>query len=234
LRAPVGALLLVLAAAPIAGAAESALPSCTALVAPLQRDPSSVRAGAPLLGVDAIVEDVQGTQETRLCTGVARYRDGTGHITYSARWTGAKHSSVDVNAHETTALEAASRARSLRIRSHPRGESGTFSLDTEQPFCADAGFTKLAEAELRTGISFREAFYKEPDYRIFEMRANGYGSGVLANCVATLGTDAAKGAIFLGTNWAGLETARTYQFYILSPGPDGFNLKNRLWESGSE
>ena len=175
-----------------------------------------------------------GTPDLRLCTGVARYRDGTGHITYSARWTDGTHTAVDVNGHETSALEAASRARSLRVRNHAQGLDGTFTLDTAEPFCSDRKFTQLAEAEIRSGISFRQAFYKEPDYRVFSMSANGYGSGVLANCVAVIGNDASKGAIFLGTNWAGSEIARTYEFYLLSPGPDGFVLKNRLWEIGTE
>ena len=218
----------------MAVAAESGLPSCTALVAPLKSDRSSIRNGAPLLGVDAIVEDVQPAPSVRVCTGVALYRDGTSHITYTAKWNDEKHTSFDVNGHPTTDVEAASRARSLRIRNHPRERDGTFLIRVALPFCTDPEFTKLAEAELRYGISFRDVFYREPGYRIFAMDSNGYGSGILTNCVATVGDDTAKGAIFLGTNWAEGETARKYQFYILSPGPDGFTLRNRLWEIGSE
>jgi hypothetical protein len=234
LRASLLALLLVPAAASMAGAAESGLPSCTALVPTLQRDPSSVRGGAALLGVGVIVDDVQPAQDTRMCTGVARYRDGSTHITYTAKWDDDKHTSFDVNAHETTETEATSRARSLRIRNHPRGRDGTFLLRVELPFCTDPEFTKLAEGELRYGISFRDVYYREPGYRIFAMDSNGYGSGILTNCIATVGDDNTKGVIFLGTDWAEAMTARKYEFYILSPGPDGFSLKNRLWEIGSE
>ena len=225
----------------MAGAAEPALPSCTALVAPLQRDPSSARNGAPLLAVDAIVEDVQPPPGTRLCTGVARYRDGTSHITYTAKWDDDKHAAFDVNAHEATTVEATSRARSLRVRNHPPGRDGTFLIRTSLPFCTDPDFTKLAASELRTGISAREAFYREPGYRIFALDTNGYGSGIMTNCLATVGDDQTKGVVFLGTNWTDTANAHkydsyilSYEFYILSPGPDGFSLKNRLWEMGSE
>lgn len=234
MRASLLALLLVPAAASTADAAESALPSCAALVAPLQADPSSFRQGAALLGVDAIVEDVQPPPDTRVCTAVARYRDGTDHITFTAKWTDGKRSSFDVNGHETTVDEATSRARSLRIRNHPPGRDGTFQVRVELPFCTDPEFTKLAETELRYGISFRDAFYREPGYRIFVMDSNGYGSGILTNCIATIGDDKSKGSIFLGTDWAEAESTRKYEFYILSPGPDGFSIKNRLWETGSE
>ena len=218
----------------MAGAAEPALPSCTALVARLQADPSTIRQGAPLLGVDAIVEDMQPPPNSRVCTGIARYRDGTSHMTFTAKWDHEKHASFDVNGHETTVAEAASRARSLRVSNHPPGRDGTFQLRVELPFCTDPEFTKLAETELQYGISFRDAFYREPGYRIFAMNANGYGSGILTNCVATVGDDKNQGSIFLGTNWAKAETARKYEFYILSPGPDGFSLKDRLWEIGGE
>lgn len=218
----------------MAAAAPSALPSCTALVAPLQHDPSSVRDGAPLLAVDVIVEDVQPPRDTRVCTGVARYRDGTSHITYSAKWDDDKHTAFDVNAHETTDIEAASRARSLRVHNHPPGRDGTFLVRVTLPFCTDPEFTKLAEGELHYGISFRDTFYREPEDRIFAMDSNGYGSGILTNCVATIGDDHTKGVVFLGTNWAETLSTRKYEFYILSPGPDGFSLKNRLWEIGSE
>ena len=234
MRASRLALLLVPAAAPIAGAAEPALPSCAALVAPLRADPSSVRQDAPLLGVDAIVEDAQPPPDTRLCTGVAHYRDGIGHITFSAKWKDAAHNSFDVNGHETTIDEATSRARSLRMRDHPPGRDGTFLIRLALPFCTDPEFTKLAETELRYGISFRDTFYREPGYRIFAMATNGYGSGILTNCVATVGDDKSKGSVFLGTSWAEAEAARKYEFYLLSPGPDGFSLTNRLWEIGGE
>jgi hypothetical protein len=66
------------------------------------------------------------------------------------------------------------------------------------------------------------------------MIVNGYGSGILANCVATVGDDKEEGAIFLGTDWVPGEANRRYQFYILDAGPDGWKLVNRLWQLGAE
>jgi len=227
------AVLLASAAAPVAHADEPVLPGCTALVTRLRADPSSQHEKAPLLGVDDIVEDVASLQDARLCTGVAQYRDATTHITWTAGWANSKHQSFDVNAHETTDAEAESRGRSLRIRTHPPGLDGTFLSRNVVPLCADPDFDKLAENELRTGISFRQGFFREPDYRILSMDSNGYGSGVVINCVALVGDANRKGEIFIGTQWAG-EGSRKYEFYLLSPGPDGFSLPNRLWEMGTE
>jgi hypothetical protein len=233
LRALVLVLLLGPALAPTAHAADAVLPTCKALVPRLERDPSSQRNGSTLLGVDEIVEDVASTEDARACTGVAQYRDATSHITWTATWDDPKHTAFDVNGHETTEAESYSRARSLRIRNHPPGLDGAILIRSVVPFCADAAFTKLAENELHLGISFRDAFYREPDYKILSMSANGYGSGVVINCLATVGNSTTKGTIFIGTNWSETDD-RKYELYILSPGPDGFTLTNRLWTMGTE
>jgi hypothetical protein len=230
------ALLLALgliAAAPLAQAQSTALPSCKALVPRLEQDPSSQHGGVPLLGVDYVVEDLQSTPDSRLCTGVAQYRDATTHITWSATWDDPKHTVFDVNGHETNASEAESRATTLRVRNHPPGLDGTFLLRSMVPYCEDANFAKLVENELHIGISFRDTFYREPSYSVVAMSSNGYGSGVVINCLATVGNGTIKGAIFIGTDWSDAN-GRKFQLYILSPGPDGFALKNRLWETATE
>lgn len=169
MRALTLATLLVLAAAPVAQADEPVLPTCTALVPRLQDDPSSLRGELRVLSVDHIVEDITSTQDARVCTGVAQYRDATTHITWTATWQNPKHTSFDVNAHDTTDEEAERRARSIRIRTHPPGLDGTFLVRTVVPLCADKDFDKLAENELRVGISFRQSFFREPDYHILSM-----------------------------------------------------------------
>lgn len=188
----------------------------------------------PLLGVQLIVEDVQSTPDARLCTGVAQYRDATIHITYTAVWNDSKHSSFDVNAHATTDAEAEGRAVSLRIDTHPPGRDGTFLVSLGLPFCTDADFAQQAERELREGIAYRRAFYREAQYRILGVTENGYGAGLGTNCIVTVGDDRNKGAVFIGTNDVPASQGQRFQFYILSPGPEGFALKNRLWEIGSE
>jgi hypothetical protein len=233
LRALTFATLLVLAAAPVAQADEPVLPTCTALVPRLQDDPSSLRGKLRVLSVDHIVEDMTSTQDARVCTGVAQYRDATTHMTWTGTWEDAKHTSFDVNGHDTTDQEAESRARSIRVRTHPPGLDGTFLVRTVVPLCADQDFDRLAENELRVGISFRQSFFREPDYHILSMDSNGYGSGVVINCVATIGNANRKGEIFIGTQWADAD-GRKYEFYLLSPGPDGFAVPNRLWEIGTE
>jgi hypothetical protein len=228
------ALLLACAAATGARAQGQAMPTCTGLVPQLKADPSSVRDGAPLIGVDAIVEALQSTPTSRLCTGVARYKDTTADITYTAKFTDDRHQSFSVDAHDATADEAEDRAATLRRKFHPPGQDGTFSFASYVPYCTDAEFVKLAATELHDGVSFRDAFYREPDFRVIDISTNGYGSGILSNCIATVGDDQQKGAIFLGTNWVNSETGRRYEFYILAVGPDGFKLKNRLWELSTE
>ncbi|HUZ72528.1 MAG TPA: hypothetical protein VMU87_06055 [Stellaceae bacterium] len=224
------------AAAPAARAQLIALPSCSGLVPDLQRSPALVRSGLHILRVDEIVEDVSSSPLARICTGVAHYADESLHLTYTADWRDNNRTDYVVQSHETTAAEEASRALSLRIRTHPADDDGTFSLDDYVPYCGDAEFTKLATAELHLGISARNAFYREPSFRIMSITTNGYGSGVLANCIAEVGNDKEKGAIFLGTDWADRagRNTRRYQFYILAAGPDGWKLKNRLWELGAE
>jgi len=232
LRATILALGLV-AAASAAQAQDAVLPSCKALVPRLKQDTSSRHDGVPLLGVDHIVEDLRSTPDARLCTGVSQYRDATTHITWSATWDDVKHTAFDVNAHETSPSEAESRATTLRVRNHPPGLDGTFLLSAIVPYCEDAAFTKLVENELHTGISFRDTFYREPSYNVLGLTLNGYGSGVVINCLATVGNGAIKGGIFIGTDWADA-SGRKFQLYVLSPGPEGFALKNRLWETGTE
>ncbi|HXQ53508.1 MAG TPA: hypothetical protein VN802_20625 [Stellaceae bacterium] len=228
------ALLIACAAAAGARAQEQAMPSCDGLVPRLKADPSSIRNGTPLVGVDAIVEDLQSTPASRICTAAARYKSGNVNITFTAKFSDDKHLSFSVDAHDATVVEATSRARALRAKSHPPGQDGTFSFDAYVPYCTDAEFIKLATAELHYGISFRDAFYREPDFRILDISSNGYGSGILSNCIATVGNGEAKGAIFIGTNWVNSQTGRRYEFYVLASGPDGFKLKNRLWETGAE
>ena len=216
-------------------AQQQGLPSCKDLVPTLIADPSSIRNRTKLLGVDHIVEDHNSTPDTRLCTGIAYYRNDISHITYNAKWSDAKRKAMIITGHETNNSEEASRALSLRRLNHPGGTDGTYSLEAYVPYCTDAEFIKIATAELHYGISFRAAFYREPDFEIIDISANGYGSGILSNCVATVGNDKEKGTSFLGTIWvAGGEKERRYEFYILESGPDGFRLKNRVWEMGGE
>jgi hypothetical protein len=235
-RRPIAwALVCGFAAAPAVAQQPSALPSCRDLIPALAADPSSARNRIKLQTIDHIVEDRASTGEGRLCTGVARYRNDTAHLTFSAKWDDAKRKTMTVIGHETVDSEEASRALSLRRLYHPSGADGSYSLQAYVPYCTDAEFIKIATAEMHYGISFRTAFYREPDFEIIDITANGYGSGILSNCVATVGNDKEKGTIFLGTNWvSGGEKERRYEFYILESGPDGFKLKNRLWELGEE
>lgn len=224
------ALLLSVAAA---AARAAALPDCAALVAPLEQDPTSIYDSERLLGVDAIVQDSGSTPDLRICTGVGRYRSISTHITYTAKWRDDKRTSVTVDAHTTTQAEAASRARSLRIKSHPSGD-GTFLLKNVPAFCTDPDFVRHATEELHYGISAHDAFYQEPGYTIFEIHSNGYDTGVMANCIATVGNATVKGDIFLGTDWVEGQSGRRFQFYVLSAGPQDFQLENRLWEMSAE
>ncbi len=235
MRAPfaVLALTVLLGAAP-AIAQPKILPSCSGLLGNLQRDPTNLRFGAPFHSLSAIVADTTSSPDSRMCTAVAQYANGNSHLTYTAHWDDKKHTAYTVLWHETTAIEEASRAISLRLRNHPAGQDGTFSLGTYVPYCTDPQFVRMARAELRYGISFRNAFYKEPTYDIMTIAANGYGSGILSNCVATVGNDQEKGAVFLGTNWVAGETQRRYAFYMLDVGPDGWKIRNRLWELSAE
>ena len=231
-------LFLVLAlgfvCAATAAHAQKTLPTCSGLVADLKRSPLTVRNGLPLQTIDAIVEDATSTPDARLCTGNARYVDGARHFSFSARWRDVKQSAYTVEGHESVTYEEAARARSLRVRTHPKGADGTFAVRSYVPFCTDAEFIRIATNELRLGISFRSLFYREPTYRIVSISSNGYGSGILANCIATVGDGEQQGAIFLGTDWVSGEAERRFQFYILETGPDGWKLKNRLWETGTE
>jgi hypothetical protein len=214
--------------------AESALPTCSGLVAALKQSPMTVRNGLPLLTVDAIVEDLKSTPDSRVCTGVAHYPDGAQHVTFLGRWKDERQTSYTVEGHETIKYEEAARALSLRVKTHPNGTDGTFAVRAYLPYCTDAEFIRIATNELRQGISFRGLFFKEPTYKIVSIDANGYGSGILANCVATVGDAEQHGQIFLGTDWVNGEAERRFQFYILESGPDGWKLKNRLWEFGTE
>lgn len=225
------AFLSWIAAAAEAGAAP--LPDCAALVAPLQQDPSSIREAEPLLGVDAIVQDAASTDDVRICTGIGRYRSASAHITYTAKWQDEKRTRFSIAAHDTTEAEAAARARSLRTRFHPTGD-GTFLIKNDPAYCTDPDFLRRATQELQWGISVDDAFYQEPDYTIFDMRANGDDTGIMANCVATVGNDKVKGEIFLGTNWEQGENGRRYEFYVLAAGPQNFRLKDRLWDMSAE
>jgi len=222
------ALLLASAGAAVA-AGEPVAPNCDALLALVQKDPSSIRDGAPLLSVSAIVEDQRSTNEVRICTGVALYRDGEEPVTYTAHWRPAK-GAFDIELHQATEDEAASRARSLRALYHPAGEDGTFALTSSIVGCTEPDYRELAARELQLGISVQGSFYREPDFDIFDIAANGFGSGLLSNCIATVGSAKARGRIFLGTDWTGDESDRRVQFYVLDAGPDGFKLRNRLWE----
>lgn len=227
--------LLACALAPHAAFAQlRALPTCSGLVPALERDRELIRSGLAITRVDAIVEDISSTPDARFCTGVAHYPDGAIHLTYSAFWSDAAKTSYAVEGHETTAHETASRALSLRVRLHPVGDDGTFSTNDYVPYCTDARFRHMATRELHLGISTDVGFYREPDFTIKKMAVNGYGSGILANCVATVGDGAAQGAIFIGTDWAPGAANRRYQFYILAAGPDGWKLPNRLWRLGAE
>lgn len=214
--------------------AQKALPTCSSLVPELKRSPMTLRNGLPLQTVDAIVEDISSTPDARICTGNARYVDGVRHFSFSARWKDVKQSAYTVEGHEAVTYEEASRARSLRVRTHPKGADGTFAVRSYVPFCTDAEFIRIATNELRLGISFRTLFYREPTYRIVSISSNGYGSGILANCIATVGDGEQQGAVFFGTDWVAGETERRFQFYILETGPEGWKLKNRLWEIGTE
>lgn len=217
-----------------AGARGAGLPDCAALVAPVAKDPSSISEGEPLLGIDAIVEDVASTDSVRICTGIGRYRSSSPHITFTAKWRDEGHTTVTLDAHPATAAETAARARSLRIRNHPPGEDGTFLLKTIPAYCADPGFMRRAAEELQRGISVDDGFYREPDYKIFDMQPNGADTGVMANCIATVGNDTVKGEIFLGTNWVRGATGQHYEFYVLPAGPQNFRLVNRLWQMSAE
>ena len=230
-RLPAGAaFVLLLAFAGTAVAAdEPVAPKCGPLLALVQNDPSSIRDGAPLLSVSAIVEDQISTSEARICTGVALYRDGKEPVTYTARWRPARRA-FDIELHQTTEAEASSRARSLRQLYHPEGEDGTFSLTSSIVGCAQPDYRAIAARELQLGIAVRAAFYREPDFDIFDISSNGPGSGLLSNCIATVGDAKERGRIFIGTDWTGDESDRRVQFYVLDAGPDGFKLRNRLWE----
>lgn len=231
-------LLPVLALAGVSAAlpahADRALPTCSSLVAELQRNAIMVRNGLPLQAIDAIVEDLKSTPTTRICTGVAHYPDGNWHVTFTGRWRDERQTSFLVEGHETVRYEEDDRARSLRVRTHPKGMDGTFAVRAYVPYCTDPEFIRIANSELHLGISYRNTFYREPTYKILSIEANGYGSGILANCVAKVGDAEEQGAIFLGTDWVGGETERRFQFHILETGPEGWKLKNRLWEIGSE
>ena len=225
-----GALLV----APGAQAQLRALPSCTGLVPGVMRLPGLVRSGLKPLQVDAVVEDLASTPDNRICTGVLHYADESVHLTFTALWRDAGDRGDAISTHETSAREEQSRALSLRLRFHPEGEDGTFAIRDYVPYCSDSEFIRRATEELHLGISRRDAFYREPSFKIFSMAPNGYGSGVLANCIAVVGDGQQKGAIFLGTDLVPGAANRRYQFYILSAGPDGWKLKNRLWDLGIE
>lgn len=224
-------LALVLALGPAGWARAEPLPDCRALLPALQQDPTSVQDGEPLLTVDNIVSDRSSGDELRVCTGIARYRSISTHLTYTAKWD-PEHAGVGIEAHATTFEEAAARARSLRIKFHPYGD-GTYTMRNLVPYCGDADFTRQATKELQFGISIDDGFFREPSYSVFTMRSNGAGTGVMANCVATVGDDQGKGDIFLGSNWVRGQMGRRFEFYVL-PGPQGFQLKNRLWDLSAE
>jgi len=230
LRAAALAFFLLLAPVGAATAAdEPVAPDCKALLSKVRQDPSSIRNGAPLLSVSAVVEDETSTDAARICTGVGHYRDSDLRVTYTARWRPANRD-FDVELHDTTDDEAAGRARSLRKLYHPAGADGTFSLLDVGGGCTDPDYRNLALRELHTGISFRAAFYREPGFDILDMSSNGIGSGPLNNCIATVSDGKEKGEIFIGTDWTGEQTARRIQLYVLEAGPEGFKFKDRLWE----
>ncbi|HUB97339.1 MAG TPA: hypothetical protein VL993_15560 [Stellaceae bacterium] len=210
------------------------LPQCSGLIAAVRSDPSSILNGSSLLNVEKLVADLRSNAETRICTGVADYRDATTHITYTAKWLDESQTAIDVNAHPTTVDEAKGRALALRQANHPKGETGIYELSDYTPYCTDADFLAMATKELHYGISVGAAFYREPGYRIFDITPNGPGAGILANCVATVGDDKTKGQIFIGTNWVNIQAATQYQFYILDTGPEGFKLTDRLWDLATE
>lgn len=217
-----------------AAAQERRLPSCTGLVPALMRDPSSARNDYKLEGVQYVVDDIGSGPDERVCTALGLYQEGDVPIAYTARWEDDTRTAYDVNAHGATPIDEISRAASLRVRNHPEGQDGTFSVRTYVPYCTEPEFLRLARQELRFGISTRNAFYKEPDYDIFKIIPNGYGSGILSNCIATVGNDTVRGDIFIGTDWVPGQTQRRYQFYILPTGPEGWKLQNRLWTSSAE
>jgi hypothetical protein len=227
------ALLLSLAAAPMARADEPALPGCAALVPTVRDDPSSIRNDAPLISISAIVDDLSSTPSERVCTGVAHYRDGDDDVTYMAR-RDPDDGSVFVELHEATEAEAASRAKSLRAHFHPEGKDGTFGLAVTIPPCPDKDYLTLATGELHYGVSFRDYFYREPSYIVTDATTNGIGSGLLRNCIVTVEGGGGSGRLFFGTDWTGGESRRRVEFYIFDAGPDGYKLKNRLWELGDE
>jgi hypothetical protein len=229
---PVLALAGACAAAP--AQAERALPTCSGLVPDLQRNALMVRNGLPLQAIDVIVEDLKSTPVSRICTGVAHYPDGNRHVTFTGRWRDLRETSYVVEGHETVHYEEEDRARSLRVRTHPKGMDGTFSVRAYVPYCTDPEFIRLATNELHLGITYRNLFFREPAYKILSIEANGFGSGILANCVAKVGDADEQGAVFLGTDWVSGATERRFQLHILETGPDGWKLKNRLWEIGSE
>jgi hypothetical protein len=233
MRAWLAALLLAIAAV-AAHAQDKPLPSCAGLIDALKSDPSSILNDSPLLSVEKLVATIGSTAQNRVCTGVANYRDATSHITYTAKWVDDTKTTFDVNAHPTTDDEAKARAVALRVAHHAEGTDGTFALADYTPYCTDADFLTMATSELQHGISAGTDFYLEPDYRVSDLLPNGPGSGILANCVATVSGDKVKGAIFIGTNWVDVATASRYQFYILDTGPDGFKLVNRLWDLATE
>jgi hypothetical protein len=230
LQAAAVALVLLLAPAGAAVAAdEPKAPDCASLLPVVQNDPSSVHDGAPLLSVSAIVADQASSDEARICTGIGHYRDNDVPVTFTSRWRQASQT-FDIEMHATTDDEAAARATSLRTLYHPQGENGTFSLLDTAGGCTDRDYRDLATRELHIGISVRTSFYREPDFNILDMAANGIGSGILTNCIATVSNGSQKGELFIGTNWTGDESDRRIQFYVLDAGPEGFKLEDRLWE----
>jgi hypothetical protein len=233
MRAWLAALFLA-GAAVAAHAQEKPLPSCSGLIDALKRDPSSIVNGSPLLSVEKLVANIGSSAENRVCTGVANYRDATTHITYTAKWVDDTKSTVDVNAHPTTEDETKARAIALRVAHHAEGTDGTFALVDYTPYCTDPDFLTMATSELHHGISTVTDFYLEPDYRISDIVPNGPGSGIMANCVATVSDDKVTGEIFFGTNWVNVAAASRFQFYVLETGPDGFKLVNRLWDLATE
>ncbi|HUK00421.1 MAG TPA: hypothetical protein VLV85_19370 [Stellaceae bacterium] len=229
-RAAALAFGLLLAPAGVAAApSEPIAPDCLTLLTMVRQDPSSVRDTAPLLSVSAIVADQTSTLDVRICTGIGHYRDNDVPVTYTAHWRPAKQD-FDIELHATTDDEAASRAVSLRTLYHLAGEDGTFSLLDTAGGCTDPDYRVLAARELRTGISFRTSFFREPRIEILNLVSNGFGSGLLSNCIATISDGKEQGDIFLGTNWTGSSSDRRIQFYVLDAGPEGFKLKDRLWQ----
>ena len=229
MRAAAFAFVLLPAVAGVSAADDEKAPDCHTLFTMVQKDPSSIHDGAPLLSMTAIVEDQSSTADERVCTGVAHYRDADVNSTFTARRRSGSEE-FDIEMHEATDDEAASRARSLRTLYHPARQDGTFTLLDTAGGCLDPDYRDLATRELHLGISFRTSFYREPEFNILDISTNGFGSGLLSNCVATVGNGKEKGDIFIGTNWTGDESDRRIQFYVLDTGPEGFKLKDRLWE----